>query len=83
VSENQGACAMYVVCTAFPVGGAAMIRSWLDALLCYLFIMALQPFVAPWPLFQFRNLYTVVRTSWTVDQPARTLGSWARIPLEV
>jgi hypothetical protein len=26
---------------------------------------ALQPFVGPWPLFQFLNLYTVGRTSWT------------------
>jgi hypothetical protein len=32
--------------------------------------MALQPFVGPWPLLQFRNLfYTVGRTSWTGDQP--------------
>jgi hypothetical protein len=30
--------------------------------------MALQ-FVGPWPLFQFRNLYTVGRTPWTGDQP--------------
>jgi hypothetical protein len=32
-------------------------------------IMSLQPFVGPWPLFQFLNLYTVVRTLYTVDQP--------------
>jgi hypothetical protein len=33
--------------------------------------MALQPFVGPWPLLQFRNLlYTVGRTPWTEDQPA-------------
>jgi hypothetical protein len=31
--------------------------------------MALQSFVGPWPLFQFLNLYTVGRTSWTGDQP--------------
>jgi hypothetical protein len=31
--------------------------------------MALQPFVRPWPLFQFFNLYTVGRTPWTGDQP--------------
>jgi hypothetical protein len=30
----------------------------------------LQPFVGPWPLLQFRNLfYTDDRTSWTGDQP--------------
>jgi hypothetical protein len=30
---------------------------------------ALQPFVGPWPLLQFRNLfYTVGRTTWTGDQ---------------
>jgi hypothetical protein len=31
--------------------------------------MALQPFVGPWPIFQFRNVYTVGRTPWTGDQP--------------
>jgi hypothetical protein len=32
--------------------------------------MALQPFVGPSPLLQFRNLfYTVGRTPWTSDQP--------------
>jgi hypothetical protein len=31
--------------------------------------MALQPFVAPWPLFQVLDLYTVGRTPWTGDQP--------------
>jgi hypothetical protein len=31
--------------------------------------MALQTFVGPWPLFQFLNLYTVGRTTWTGDQP--------------
>jgi hypothetical protein len=31
--------------------------------------MALQPFVGPWPLCQFLNLYTVRRTLWTGDQP--------------
>jgi hypothetical protein len=30
--------------------------------------MALQPFVGPWPLFQFLNLYTIGTTSWTGDQ---------------
>jgi hypothetical protein len=32
--------------------------------------MALYPFVGPWPLLQFRNLfYTDGRTPWTSDQP--------------
>jgi hypothetical protein len=31
--------------------------------------MALEPFVGPWPLFQFLNPYTVGRTPWTGDQP--------------
>jgi hypothetical protein len=32
--------------------------------------MALQLFVGPWPLFQFRNLfYTEGRSPWTSDQP--------------
>jgi hypothetical protein len=31
--------------------------------------MALQPFVGPWPLFQFLDFYTVDRTPWTGDQP--------------
>jgi hypothetical protein len=39
---------------------------------CILFIyssMALQPFVGPWPLLQFRNLfYTDSRTPWSSDQ---------------
>jgi hypothetical protein len=34
----------------------------------------LQPFVAPWPFFQFINLYTIGRALWTQDQPViRTL----------
>jgi hypothetical protein len=37
-------------------------------------ILIVQPFVGPWPLFQFLDLYTVCRTSWTGDQPvARSL----------
>jgi hypothetical protein len=33
-------------------------------------IMALQPFVGPWPpFFSFLILYTVGRTPWTGDQP--------------
>jgi hypothetical protein len=32
-------------------------------------IVALQPFVGPWPLFSFLILYTVGRTPWTGDQP--------------
>jgi hypothetical protein len=33
-------------------------------------IMALQPFVGPWPLFQcLHPIYKVWRTSWTGDQP--------------
>jgi hypothetical protein len=32
--------------------------------------MAIQPFVGPWPLFQFRNhFYKDGRTPWTSDQP--------------
>jgi hypothetical protein len=32
--------------------------------------MALQPFIEPWPLFQFLHIfYTVGKTSWTGDQP--------------
>jgi hypothetical protein len=31
--------------------------------------MALQPFVGPWPLFQFLDLYTVGRTPWTENHP--------------
>jgi hypothetical protein len=30
---------------------------------------ALQPFVGPWPLFQFLNLYSIGRIPWTVDKP--------------
>jgi hypothetical protein len=30
--------------------------------------MALQPFVGPWPLFQFLDFYTVGRTPWMEDQ---------------
>jgi hypothetical protein len=42
--------------------------------------MVLQPFVWPWPLLQFRNLfYTAGRTSWTSDQPvARQLPTHRR-----
>jgi hypothetical protein len=33
-------------------------------------IMALQPFVGPWPLLQFHNhFYTDGRSLWTSDQP--------------
>jgi hypothetical protein len=32
-------------------------------------IIALQPFIGPWPLFQFLNLYTAGRKPWTEDQP--------------
>jgi hypothetical protein len=32
-------------------------------------IMALQPFVGPWPLFHFLILYTIGRTPWTGYQP--------------
>jgi hypothetical protein len=39
--------------------------------------MALQPFVGPWPLFQFLDLYTVGRTPRTGDQPvARPLPAY-------
>jgi hypothetical protein len=40
--------------------------------------MAVQPFVVPWPLIQFRNLfYTDGRTPWTGDQPvARPLPTY-------
>jgi hypothetical protein len=30
--------------------------------------MALQPFVWPWPLYQFLDFYTVGKTPWTGDQ---------------
>jgi hypothetical protein len=30
--------------------------------------VALQPFVGPWPSFQFLNLYTAGRTPWTVEK---------------
>jgi hypothetical protein len=37
--------------------------------------MALQPYVGPWHLLQFRNLfYTVGRTPWTSDQPVARPG---------
>jgi hypothetical protein len=53
-------------------------RMCLAAYLIHSFIhssMALQPFVGPWPLLQFRNyFYTDGRTPWTSDQPVtRTL----------
>jgi hypothetical protein len=35
--------------------------------------MALQPFVGPWPLFQFLIFYTVGRTPWMGDQPVARL----------
>jgi hypothetical protein len=39
--------------------------------------MGLQPFLGPWPLFQFLNVYRVGRTPWTVDQPvARPLPTY-------
>jgi hypothetical protein len=42
--------------------------------------VALQPFVGPWPLLQFRNLvYTVGRTPWTSDQPVTRPPSTHRI----
>jgi hypothetical protein len=31
-------------------------------------IMALHPFVGPWPLYEFLNLHTVGMTPWTGDQ---------------
>jgi hypothetical protein len=31
--------------------------------------MSLQPFVTPWPLFQFLNLYRIRETPWMGDQP--------------
>jgi hypothetical protein len=31
-------------------------------------IMALQPFLGPWPFFSFLILYTVGRTPWTEDR---------------
>jgi hypothetical protein len=39
-------------------------------------IISLQPFVGPWPTFQFLDpIYTVGMTSWTGDQPvARPLS---------
>jgi hypothetical protein len=45
--------------------------------------MALQPFVGPWPLLQFLNLYTVGRTPWTGDQPvARHLPTRRTTPTQ-
>jgi hypothetical protein len=35
--------------------------------------MALQPFVGPWPLFQFLTFHTVGRTPCTGDQPVAGL----------
>jgi DNA-binding transcriptional regulator of glucitol operon len=35
--------------------------------------MALQPFVGPWPHFQFLNLYAVSRTPWTGDRTVARL----------
>jgi uncharacterized membrane protein len=41
--------------------------------------MALEPFVGPWPLLQFFNLYTDGRTRWTGDQPvSRPLSTHRR-----
>jgi hypothetical protein len=41
--------------------------------------MALQPFVGPWPLFQFPNFYTVGMAPWTRNQPvARPLPAHRR-----
>jgi hypothetical protein len=31
--------------------------------------MTPHPFVAPWPLFQFLNLYTIGRAPWIGDRP--------------
>jgi hypothetical protein len=37
--------------------------------------MALQPFIGPWPLLQFRNLfYTDGRAPWTSGQPVTNTG---------
>jgi hypothetical protein len=41
---------------------------------CWAFVfinsfVALQPFVGPWPLFQFLIFYTVSSTPWMGDQP--------------
>jgi hypothetical protein len=38
-----------------------------------LIIMALQPFVGPWPLCSFVILHTDGRTPWTGDQPVAKL----------
>jgi hypothetical protein len=41
-----------------------------------LLLMALQPFVGPWPpffFFSFLMLYTVIRTPWKGNQPVRKL----------
>jgi hypothetical protein len=47
--------------------------------------MALQPFVGPWPLLQFRNLfYTDSKTSWMRDQPvARPLPTHRTIQTQI
>jgi hypothetical protein len=59
----------YVLCKAF-LGIHTHTNKMLGV--CYL-SMALQPFVGPWPLFQFLNLYTVGKTPWTGDQPVARL----------
>jgi hypothetical protein len=35
----------------------------------FIYLWLYSPFVRPWPLFQFRILYTVSRIPWTGDQP--------------
>jgi hypothetical protein len=48
-----------------PSNVIALWRYWL----CPIIIMALQPFVGPWPLFSFLILYTGGRIPWTGGQP--------------
>jgi hypothetical protein len=41
----------------------------LNIVIIMILSMALQPFVRPWPLVQFLNLYIAGRTPWKGDQP--------------
>jgi hypothetical protein len=70
-------------CTSYPNSvRSARSKIILHLLFIHSFIssMALQLFVGPWPLLQFRNLFdTNGRTPWTSDQPiARPLPTYRR-----
>jgi hypothetical protein len=66
--NNYSTLDKYAVCK--PEYGYNFVKAFL--VLPYLSIyllMALQPFVGPWPLFSFLILYTIGRIPWTGDQP--------------